>query len=510
MSEGFGLRIQLLEWGAALFALYLFFRENAMKKYLEPRRDQVSINQFIIGFFVLALLAKVSQYFSLGMNAQDFWLFTEIFESIQRQKFFLTHFGPQAWGPVQHGAVHPFIPWAILTPFTYLIGGVGVSLLFNPACFAFAALFLNRILTTLKLAALPRLLLIIAFLFSKQSSLTIMYEVHPEALYPLLSFGFILALIEERFFYSLLWGALLGILKEDSFMAVWGCLVVALALSPKLRQKKIQLAVSIGLSAIFYGIQVKLIQYYNLHDNGGIIPATGTLVGNHKWTGFSSIIETGNTLIAMNGGIGGTLKAYGHFLISDSWRGLLFAAPWLVISPAFWVAEFPLSFSFSLRGTNAVFWNYYSIPFVAFFWILAGNSIVAKKNLRWPLAILILSLLNGSESLVIQIPTSKLLAYRAEASSYDAIISKLPNNGVVIARLIPFVPLKKIISDRFPGTDLEQNQVQFYFLTKDRTSYNIQMDELRARYQDLKMPSSGFQVLKETEHMVLFAKASTS
>ena len=500
-------RIQWFEWILALGLMWRAFRFRSNEGVLPGSfSTERSIALLVTSYACLAFIAKLSQYFSLSLNAQDFWLFIDILRNTQAGDFFITHFGPQAWGPVQHGAVHPFLPWAALAPLSHIFGNVWVGLLFNPLCFALAGWMLNQLARHLGLKSEWRFLLVLAFLFSRQSSLTVMYEVHPEALYPLLSFGMVYALIRESWWQAFAWGVVLGLLKEDSFMVVWGCGIAAWFLNPGLVRKLPKVMGVFGASALAYGLQVWLIQYFNRNAYGGVIPSAGVLVGNHKWDSLRSIGATAQALLEANGGLSGTLVAYGRFLISDSWRGILFTAPWVALSPGFWLAELPLTFSFSLRGTNAVFWNYYSVPFIAFFWIFLIKQLASKVSIRWAWAVVVLSLLNGSESLVISIPNAETMAIRQEAGDCSKRVDSFQGKGVVLARLIPFVPLAKVISDRLPGSAEEEARVSYYFLTKNLTSYNIALSDLKAKIESLKRPGSGFRILCETDRLILVGR----
>ncbi len=506
LARGITVRLQLMEWAIALFGIYRLISPRMFDDGLKCATNHRLISRFLLIYLAMAFMAKLTQYLSLSMNAQDFWLFIDMFETFKLGQPGVTHFAGQAWGPMQQGVIHPFVTWLALTPLTYVFGGVGVGLLFNPLCFALAGWMLNRLAQHLGLKSEWRFLLVLAFLFSRQSSLTVMYEVHPEALYPLLSFGMVYALIRESWWQAFAWGVVLGLLKEDSFMVVWGCGIAAWFLKPGLVRKLPKVMGVFGASALAYWVQVWLIQYFNRNAYGGVIPSAGVLVGNHKWDSLSSIGATVQALLEANGGLSGTLAAYGRFLISDSWRGILFTAPWVALSPGFWLAEIPLTFSFSLRGTNAVFWNYYSVPFIAFFWIFLIKQLASKVSIRWPLAVVVLSLLNGSESLVITIPNAETLAIRQEAGACSKQVESLQGKGVVLARLIPFVPLSKVISDRLPGSSEEEARVGYYFLTKDLTSYSIALPDLKAKIESLKRPDSGFRILCETDRVILLGR----
>ena len=434
-------------------------------------------------------------------------MFVDLLETSKGGKFFLTKFAPQAWGWVQHGAVHPFLTWALLTPLAYILGSIGVSLCFNPAVLALAALYLDRICKYLGFQPFERLVLILAFLFSKHVGLIMMYEVHPEAMYPLLSLGLVFALLQERWRDAVLWGVFLGLIKMDSFLVIWGVFVAALFLRPQLQQKKSKLFVVLLFSGIAYVIQLYAIHFFKHSHTMGVVPEVGPLIGGHSWDSPEAIINTVRAFLDANGGLLGSVIGLLKFITSKGWIEILFPAPWLILSPGFWISELPLVFGFSLRGANAILWNYYSAPFMSCFWLFLIHSLNKKrKSILWPILVLILSLLNGSESIVLKIPKKTIFDLRTEAASYQAGLSQLSKNGVVVARLLPFVPLYKVISDRLPFSTEDKSQVDFYFLTKTYSSYNITLNDLHLQIEQLRQPNSGFHLVKETENLILFVR----
>ncbi len=505
----FAIRVQWLEWILALGGLFLLFRPRILNQWMEQgRANSLSSSRVLIGFFIFATACKWAQYFCLRLNAQDFWLFVDLFETARVGKFGVSHFAPQAWGPVQHGVIHPFVLWLLLTPLSYFFGSVAVALVFQPACLAFAGYLLDRIGVQLGLLPRFRVFLLVAFLLSRQVSLTLMYEVHPEALYPALTFGFILLLMRERFWLAASVGGVLALLKEDSFMVLWGSLVTLVALDSNLFKRRWKvICLVFSLTLLTYLIQIRLIHDFKYWAHGAWVPESGPIGGRQKWDSLSGILQTAEALLAANGGFGGAIKNFFSFVISDSWRGVLFAAPWVAFSPGFWISELPLALSFSLRGANAVFWNYYSIPFVAFFWIFVLQSLMGKISARWPLTVLVLSLLNGSEGMVLNIPSVKILRFRDEAAEFQRLIEAEKGEGVVLARLLPFVSLNRVVSDRLPDSSENEARVSFYFLTKDLTSWNIPIDVLNAKIAELRRSGSGFVVAKETPEIILFLRA---
>jgi len=504
MNEIFSFRVQWLEWLLSLVVLYGLFKPKKFEDRLDQKSAERCIAIVITVFFALALVAKYLQFHTLGLNAQDFWLFVDLLDSFNRGDIGVTHFAPQAFGPVQHGVIHPFIPWILLAPFSKVFSSVGLALLFGPLCFSIAAVFLNLIAQYLSLNSRTRLFLVTAFLFSKHAALTVMYDVHPEALYPLLALGLTYFLLVGRLFSACLMGLTLGLMKEDSFMVIWGVAVSSAFILKKPIRNYGKISLVFLVSVIGYIVQMKLIQYFSSHPGQGMIPLSGPIAG-HKWDGAGSISMAAKALLEKNGGLFGSIEQFFRFLISDSWRALLLQSPWCVLSPGFWLAELPLAFSFSLRGDMAVFWNYYSAPFIAFLWMFAAKSL-QNKNSRWGMALLFMTLVNGSEGVHLNFPRENLANLRNEAIGFNEELNRVTGKGVVLARLIPFVELKKVISDRLPASDSEKATVDFYFLEKERGNYNVPVESIQAQVSKLRDPNSGFKVAKETGQLILFTK----
>ena len=507
MNQDFSLRIQVLEWVLSVLAIYFFAKPGV----LPTRKIESSIDLYVgltCGFyFLLAFASKILQFFCLKLHAQDFWLFVDILEHAKHGEYFITHFAPQAWGPVQHGAVHPFIPWAILAPFSILFSPVAIALSFNPIVLALSGWVLDRIMKQLCLASVTRLCVVIAFLFSKQVRLTLMYEVHPEALYPLISFSLILCLIANRPVLGFVSAMTLGVLKVDSFLVLWGSFIASIALQPSLlKHSFVRTIITFGIGLAGFFLQLKIVPYFVSHPLDAFVPKGSPIMEGRNIDGVHSIFEIAQDLFSKNGGTSGTIGAFFGFLTSGSWLGLIRNAPWITIKPAFWLSELPLAFGFSLRGENAILWNYYSMPFVAFIWTF-GASFLRGKPVRWSLAILIFSLTNGSEGVRLYFPNKELLDYRAEAKSFAEEIRSFEGVGVVSSNLIPFVPIHKVISDRLPARSNDEAKVQFYFLPKDRDQYGLSAVQVNDKVNKLSS-NPEFQKVRESRTLVLFKRVN--
>jgi hypothetical protein len=300
--------------------------------------------------------------------------------------------------------------------------------------------------------------------------------------------------------------AFLGILKVDSFLVLWGCLVATIALKPSLvKHSLVRMTGTFGIGMLAFLAQLKLVPYFSRHPMGALVPKYGPLVEGHTIDGFSSILETAEALLSRNGGFFGTSIVFGDFLVSGSWLGLIRNAPWVTLSPGFWLAELPLAFGFSLRGDHAILWNYYSMPFVPFVWVFAAKFL-RGKSARWSLAALILSLTNGSESLRLYFPTKELVEYRAEAKSFSQELTSIQSTGIVPSNLIPFVPINRIISDRFPPDTQSEAKVDFYFLPKNVDQYGMSQHEIEAKVSNL-MAGNEFLKVRESKNFILFKRA---
>lgn len=166
--------------------------------------------------FALFLTLKIRQYlqFNVGSELADYetLLWNTLHGRFLQVKsahvsFLAEHFSPILLLGVPLYALAPS-PWTLLV-LQALIGAAAVI----PLCFLTAAF------TPLRW---PPLALGIAYAVSRTVNYGLMYDVHPEILYPLLFFGVFLAAERRRWgLYALLLALALSV-KEDAFIPVIG------------------------------------------------------------------------------------------------------------------------------------------------------------------------------------------------------------------------------------------------------------------------------------------------
>jgi hypothetical protein len=478
------------------------------------------------GFALTASVAKLSQLQALALNAEDFWLFQDMLAQMARGGFFITRYAPQALGWVQHGAVHPMLSWAIALPLAWVAGPTAAALLFGPLVFAGAGWVLALIAKP-RWGALGALMAAAAFLASSQLGKILMYDVHPEAAYPL--FVFLWA-------WSAGWGdgklrpaplllstALLMGIKEDSFV-VLPPLILATALfqreatalfqreatalfqreatalfqreatalfqreatallqsdaTPPLERgtaARKWLALSAALAAV-----VCVAQLYTVHQLAGGawgpqqwqgapvgLPRGAELMRNRHWDSLSSAFGIVGQIASEKGGVPGVIWSFARFLFSRPWLSLLLVAPWVLLQRAFWISVLPLMGVYSLLEDPGKFINYYSAPVLGSFW-LAAVCTRSRAPARW-LWLLSVSLVLGGGGIDFYLPAEPIRQASQQASD---LVSCLPAHaqGVVSGRFVGLVPPDRIFSDRVPPEPLER--ADFYLFSEPFPSFEI-------------------------------------
>lgn len=438
------IRLQWLEWLFALAILIPAVRTAGVTRAHAVLRLAPWV------FFAWALAAKVSQYFCLNLNAQDFWLFADLAQNIAVGDLMLTHFAPQAVGPVQHGAVHSFLPFAAAAYLPAKVSAVGFSLLWNPLAVLLAGLGLRRLLASTGILPANQLWLLLAFLFSKQVALMTQYEMHPESMYPALGFFAVAFVLENRPALGAVTWVLWGALKVDSILFlvptafVLGCWRM----------------LGMGFTGWALGLGAQI--YFARAGGPGFVPAQSG--ATPFVTAFLALpLPEAAWMLVQNAW---------KFLTSGSVRDLWWAAPWILGARYFWVLLLPGLLAFSIRGDQAVFWNYYSAPYLVGLWLAIALTPTPKWLERWlsvrlegwkltpGFLVLLLSLLNGSESLSVQVPSNALLNLRAEVKALlveNAVaVSAAPaRSAVVSSMLLPFFDLRSVRTNVLPSSPQE-------------------------------------------------------
>ena len=235
MATAFHLRWILVVAGIAVAAFFLFrllsssSRQDPTSRWQLPELPPQALSVLCMSFLALALGAKYSQLHSMQLNGQDFWLFVDMLDQMSRGGFMLTRFAPQTIGWVQHGVVHPYFSFTLLLPLTWMIGPLHTCLWFGPLSIAGAGALLG-LLARPRWGNTPAVLITAAFLTSSLVGRIVMYDVHPEALYPFATFAWAWAagwgdgkLRPKRL---LLATALLMGIKTDSFLVFFPLLAL--------------------------------------------------------------------------------------------------------------------------------------------------------------------------------------------------------------------------------------------------------------------------------------------
>jgi hypothetical protein len=456
----------------------------------------------LLGFyFVAAWTAKLSQLHALELHGQDFWLFEDMLAQMMRGGFFLTRYAPQAVGWVQHGAVHPMLSWALVLPLSWLTGPTHAALLFGPLVLTAAGGILAA-LARPRFGSLGAWAATAAFLASSQVARLLMYEVHPEAAYPLAVFAWAWAAGwgegKLRPKTLLLATALLMAIKEDSF-TVLPPLILATALFRHDLSRR-WLALSALLATGVCAFQFHAVHQWSSGAWGPqqwlgsevVHPLGAAPMRHHHWDGPSSAWTILEETIGTRGGLSAVLGSWLQFLVSRPWLGLLALAPWVVLSPLFWMAVLPLTAVYSLLDDPSKLINYYSAPLLGSFWLATVSR--RSSSPRFWAWLLVSSLLLGGSGIrwYLEDPL------RAQASlEVRQLVPCLPESGsgVVGSRFIGLVPHEKILSDRVP----QSGEVRFYFLSRQLPSYEIPPEITESLIQRLKKDPQWVQLGKNCQ-----------
>ncbi|MEO5971093.1 MAG: hypothetical protein ABIQ95_14285 [Bdellovibrionia bacterium] len=456
------------------------------------------------GYFLFGVLGKYSQFWTLNLNAQDFWLFTDILEQGKKGVFFLTRFAPQGLGYVQHGTVHPMLTWGLLTLPAWIFGSIWTALIFNPLVLAGAG-WMVGILSRKRWGNFHSLFFAAAFLASTQVGKILNYDVHPEAAYPLLTLIWFWALgldgAGQVRWIALLVSTLLCMgTKEDSFLVLGPWILWGLFELKANQRKAVLVSGLVALGVVVFqciAVQNWLSGLWGPRDWSGDLVITNAAVnafaGGH-WTGLRDILQLGARLLAMQGGLGGGLASVGKFLISRPWLSLLVLLPWVVGSLRFWLVVLPLACVYALiEGPNHL-WNYYSAPFLGSLWFCGISELSTRftvpVKLR-PLWVLGAALILGNSSIQFFIPSNKVLEIRTQTQK---LLPCLGKNGLVASHLIGLVPLEKIWTDRIPITEADWAGIDYVLFSPQLDLFGMSSGEAKKLYDRLSAVGSGFKI----------------
>ena len=477
------LRIVLQILAAGLLVAYVLLRWTR-KPWLERgvaalvKMEAVPHRLFALsacGFFLLAFAGKISQASVMALNGADFWLFEDMLFWFTKGEPYITRFAPQASGPVQHGGVHAYLSFLLTAPLAKIFGPLNVALAFNAAMIAGAGYVLARIAYTITASVRIALLLALGFWVSEWTSRILMFDMHPEAAYPLC--GLLLYAATERFaqlknlksyvLFSLAW-VLMAAWKQDTIMV---CGVIWLWFSLR-REWSIRAAVTAAVAtALPLILMTMMVQMYKSGALGAAAvtigesltvpvakPAFGShVVGGHQIAGVGSVFAIGEFLLQKNGGLFGMLKAILLYFVTDPFVFFALTAPWLWRRFEFWILVMPMALVFAVVGGNmGVLSNYHTAPLLVGMWIAiifdlrkavgAGERAVFYKAV-W---IVVISLIHGGSSLAYYQPSAAARGTLLEAKQ---LTNGLPGLGVVSSRLLLAVPHEQVWTDQLPLLD---------------------------------------------------------
>jgi hypothetical protein len=461
-------------------------KDSFIEKYCEAHWKKLAIG-ICSSFFVFGLLSKISQYYSMSLHGQDFWLFVDLLEQMKKGGFFLTRFAPQSLGIVQHGVVHPMLSWVLLLPFSFLWGSVFTALLYQPLMLSLAGGMLG-LLTRKEWGGFKSLGWILAFFASTQVGKILMYEVHPEAGYPFFLFLWLWSLGLDGT-SRIRWGALIfaslacaGI-KEDSFL-VLGPWILFLLLRPQFKAERKWIMLSGILAVAVWGFQSWAVGKWSsgawgpLNWNGEWVNSQvslGVLKGR-KWSSAGEAWDILKSIAVEQGGWIGWIQKLGKFLVSRPWLSLMVFAPWVLGSLQFWFVTLPIAAVYCVLNGPNLLWNYYSAPFLGTFWYCAVSAFPAWKLQYRSIWVVLAACLLGSSSFDLMVPTSQAKAVRESAQSY---LPCLGQKGIVASHLIPWVPLDRVWSDRVPLQEEQWKKVDFALFSPEVGRFEMPDGEVR-------------------------------
>ncbi len=474
----------------------------------------------IIGaiFLFIFCFAKWSQLRANELHSQDFWLFVDLIEQGARGGLNLTRFAPQSAGWTQHGAVHAFLPMILLVPLAWWIPAKWIALYLNPFALVGASVLIFLLAKKIWRPSMA-ILLMVSFLLSSYVGKVLMFETHPESLYPLLLLGWAWAIrLTGPFATSrtilppwrkvaiYLAVFLLLTLKEDVLLVFFPFVLLAVLSLRKEQQEAALGSLVIGLFA--YAIQLFALNQWargnwgpELWDNFAVYlpPAAGAQGADQSWASISKIMELIQQLWEKSGGLAQVPLALLKFLLSRPFLTLLVCVPWIGIRFSFWLCVLPLSFLYCLNPGPAHLWNYYSAPFLSVFWlsaILAGQSLSVKARNRAAVWTLMATCVFGAGGPTWYLPSAKVTETATALNSHWACLEKSQKmteapRGFVGAGLIASLSDQQrqfLLYDRAPDDGALKN-ISFALFDPQMERFENSRESLQNLYRKLSASS---------------------
>lgn len=467
---------------AALWTAWFFKRHRSI--HISERNFSLYLALLISTYFALGVLAKFLQLYTLQLNALDFWLHEDIIHNLAtRGSALVTRFAPQNYGFTQHGAIHPSWIFYFTTPLAWIFSATAAALIFNPLVLCLAAMMI-ALLAQPRWGSGSALLLAFAFLVSSPVNGTLMYDMHPEAAYPLFVFLWAYGVSEGPhnwkrhlcFFLGLMGGLAI---KEDGFL-IFLPLTFALGLSRGFLNR--QVLFSAFATALSIAFNLFLIHQWRagawgpatLDGLSVFIPTSVPWFRGHQWDSVSSVFAIIQALFAEHGGVLGIFKAVFGFFLSRPWLSLIVVFPWIILKKRFWILIVPLGIAYAVIGSGpASLLLYYSMPFLGLLWLCALDFPSTAKA-KW---ILFCCLAIDGGGLKFALPTPHLKDLRAQAKGLGHCINpstsaSSPPSAVVTTPFVAFVPRSSVLSVTLPPTENPAHKlVRFVLFAPELASY---------------------------------------
>ncbi|OFY99588.1 MAG: hypothetical protein A2070_04280 [Bdellovibrionales bacterium GWC1_52_8] len=466
-------------------------RLGSLRTAWEERASKALQSHFHASVWILALafsaigaFQKFLQWYSLTLNAQDFWLFEDMLRSLVKGVPFLTHFAPQTTGLMQHGAVHPF--WSLygFLPLTWLFGSTLTALLLAPLALAFAAVVLANLAKPLW-GPLGAWIVAFCFLSSTQVGRILGYDVHPEVVYPfsvlLTCWGLGVADGKLRH-WAWMAGILLGFgTKVDAPFILFP---VLLWFAASVWQKRAKTQLFSSVAAILLGSAISTVLFLSIRRF-----STGEW-GVQEFSGMAVQLPSAMPYLrAVDLDITSVLRKIAFFLVSRPWLSLLIFAPWVSLKARFWFWVLPIAAVLAtLGGQPATLVNYYSASLLGGFW-LAVALMPGKRS--W-LLFSVLAL--GSGAPFFTVPSSAAQDLRSHT---QALLKCLPSSnakGIVSPALIgvlrtPFGETgfeETILSEKFPPpTHSMWKSINYLLLTPTISRWEMNPEQVRGMIEKM-------------------------
>jgi uncharacterized membrane protein len=478
----------------AIGGVFLFgsFSKRCADLGLLVREWRKSLAVVSITYTIIALAAKFSQLATLYYSAQDFWLFDDMLRFMSVGQPYVTRFTGHGHGPVQHGTIHSFLTLWLDLPFVYIFGATVTNTAFNAIALGLAGWVLGHVtFARLKSPALA-IVLPAAFYMSEWTSRVLMYESHPEALYPLLIFLVALPQLtqlnssKKTLAAVAAWAMLMGI-KQDAIFA-GGVIWLWLVLSGELKVRHAALIAVV--CAIPFVAQAWLIHGFKAgwgpHEIliGGVkvpvtIPQGGTsLLGGHVLSGLSDVPVIFNFLAESSGGAGEYLKRILLYQLRSPFIGVWLAAPWILLRRYYWILVMPLALLFAIFGGQlmglqiyypATVWATFLIAVIATFGVQKADRFHRAKII-WLFCFTAFYGANGPKYFH---PSESAAALERDALAAVATVKGL---GTTPSPLLGVLPRDQVWSERLLKEDMPEF-INWVIVPKNLASYELSIGQ---------------------------------